>query len=42
VLDADDLDQGVVALSGVPLQGGLLRVTVEGWPRADAGRTFEA
>jgi hypothetical protein len=37
---ADDLDEGVVALPVVPLQGGLLRLT-GGWPDAGPGRTLD-
>jgi hypothetical protein len=41
VLLADDLDEGLVALPVVPLQGGLLRLTGRGWPDAGAGRTLD-
>ena len=38
---ADDLDEGIVALPGMPLQGGLLRLTLRGWPGAGRSRTLE-
>jgi hypothetical protein len=37
----DDLDEGLVALPGVPVQGGVLRLTVRGWPEQRRARTLE-